>query len=168
MTQQIRVPTEIYKRLESHATGFDTPANVIERLLNHYEGVEPEMSIIPVNVKKKDTTKYKFNGTVYGKSRLVLAVMAAYVEDNVGIDLTRLYLEFPKEIQGSIGVFNELGAVQEKYSNKANKRHFVKDGDLISVGQDYIVVCTEWGAGNIDNFIEKMKQLNYDISPITL
>ena len=37
MSQVIRIPESIYKRLESHAKGFDTPANVIERLLNFYE-----------------------------------------------------------------------------------------------------------------------------------
>jgi len=38
MSQVIRIPESIYTRLSRHAKGFDTPANVIERLLNHYEG----------------------------------------------------------------------------------------------------------------------------------
>ena len=37
MSQVVRIPTNIYSRLEKHARGFDTPVNVIERLLNHYE-----------------------------------------------------------------------------------------------------------------------------------
>lgn len=37
----IRISTELYKRLESHAKGFDTPAGVLERALNVYEG-KPE------------------------------------------------------------------------------------------------------------------------------
>ena len=37
MSQVIRIPSEIYKRLESYAVGFDTPAGVIERLLDFYE-----------------------------------------------------------------------------------------------------------------------------------
>jgi len=40
MSQVIRIPSKIYFRLTQHAVGFDTPANVIEKLLNHYEGVE--------------------------------------------------------------------------------------------------------------------------------
>ena len=36
----IRVSPQLYKRLESHARGFDTPAEVITRLLDEYEGVE--------------------------------------------------------------------------------------------------------------------------------
>lgn len=38
MSQVIRITSELYKRLEHHATGFDTPSNVIERILNFYEG----------------------------------------------------------------------------------------------------------------------------------
>lgn len=38
MSQVIRISNDLYKRLEEHATGFDTPANVIERILNFYEG----------------------------------------------------------------------------------------------------------------------------------
>ena len=37
MSQVIRIPEPLYKRLESYAQGFDTPANVIERILNYYE-----------------------------------------------------------------------------------------------------------------------------------
>lgn len=37
MSQVIRIPEALYKRLESYAQGFDTPANVIESILNYYE-----------------------------------------------------------------------------------------------------------------------------------
>jgi len=39
MSQTIRVSNETYRRLEKHAVGFDTPSNVIEKILDHYEGV---------------------------------------------------------------------------------------------------------------------------------
>lgn len=37
MSQVIRIPESIYRRLESHAIGFDTPAAVLERILDFYE-----------------------------------------------------------------------------------------------------------------------------------
>jgi len=37
MSQVIRIPQVLYERLENHAYGFDTPANVIEKILNFYE-----------------------------------------------------------------------------------------------------------------------------------
>lgn len=39
MSHVIRISKDLYQRLEVHASGFDTPSNVIERLLNEYEGV---------------------------------------------------------------------------------------------------------------------------------
>ena len=44
MSQVIRISSEIYSRLERHVQGFDTPSGVIERLLDYYEGIEPECS----------------------------------------------------------------------------------------------------------------------------
>lgn len=40
MSQVIRISDDLFKRLETHATGFVTPSNVIEKLLNFYEGKE--------------------------------------------------------------------------------------------------------------------------------
>ncbi|ROS70930.1 hypothetical protein [Vibrio crassostreae] len=37
MSQVIRISDEIYNRLERHAVGFDTPQNIIEKLLDFYE-----------------------------------------------------------------------------------------------------------------------------------
>lgn len=37
MEKSILLPELLFKRLESHAKGFDTPANVIERILDYYE-----------------------------------------------------------------------------------------------------------------------------------
>ncbi len=39
MSQVIRISDDLYRRLEAQALGFDTPSNVIERILDAYEGV---------------------------------------------------------------------------------------------------------------------------------
>ena len=39
MCPVVRISDQLYTRLGSHAKGFDTPAAVIERLLDEYEGV---------------------------------------------------------------------------------------------------------------------------------
>jgi hypothetical protein len=48
----LRISPELYKRLEAHAKGFDSPAEVIERILNAYEG-------IPNSPKKEPNEKPK-------------------------------------------------------------------------------------------------------------
>jgi hypothetical protein len=37
MNQKIEIPTILYERLSAHAKGFDTPANVIGKILDFYE-----------------------------------------------------------------------------------------------------------------------------------
>lgn len=46
MPPVIRISESLYQRLSAHAEGFDTPANVIERLLDQVEGVSPAPMII--------------------------------------------------------------------------------------------------------------------------
>lgn len=43
MSQVIRIPENIYKRLESHSIGFDTPSGVLERVLDFYETHHPDI-----------------------------------------------------------------------------------------------------------------------------
>src|SRR5690554_7237911 len=38
----IRISESLYQRLSAHAEGFDSPASVIERLLDQIEGVDPK------------------------------------------------------------------------------------------------------------------------------
>jgi hypothetical protein len=43
MSPSINISANLYARLEGQARGFDTPANVIERLLEHYERCDTEL-----------------------------------------------------------------------------------------------------------------------------
>lgn len=168
MNREISIPQQLYSRLERLAKGFDTPANVIERLLDHYEGTaEPEESPEPDTTdRSRDTTKYDFNGEQYGKGRLVLAVIRQYVAEIPGITLEKLKTAFPKQLQGSIGVFNELSAVQKKYAGKNHMRHFVKPGEVVKLKDCTIAVSTEWGAGNFPAFLQQAEKLGFEIAPV--
>lgn len=72
--------------------------------------------------RSRDTTKFPFNGHEYGKGRLVLAVVHQYFLDNPDTTFAELLSVFPKQLQGSIGVFNEISEVSRKYGNKNHKR----------------------------------------------
>jgi len=170
MSKTIRIPAGLYSRLEQHAKGFDTPASTIERILNAYEGVSPqEAEAVSASVtREKDKTKYLFNGSKYGKGRLVLAVVKQYVADNPDTSFDQLQSTFPKSIQGPIGVFNLYNHVQAKYSDKQHKRHFVKPEEIIQLTDAKIVVCTEWGIVNIGKFLEIVNKLDYDVNVLSI
>lgn len=60
---------------------------------------------------------------------------------------------------------NELEYVLEKYKG-SNPRHFVKPSERLRASDATVVVCKEWGSGNIDNFIAQAAVLGHTIQII--
>ncbi len=108
----------------------------------------------------KDNSKFLFNGKEYPKGRLVLAVVKDFINRNQPT-LHKLREAFPKSLQGSIGVFctEQEYLTRKKNSNDKKERFFSKQGEELSVDDQRIFVCTEWGIGNIESFIEQARNL---------
>ncbi|MCW8935808.1 MAG: hypothetical protein OQK98_13860 [Gammaproteobacteria bacterium] len=168
MSPVIRLSSDVYKRLEQHASGFDTPANVIEKLLNHYEGIKPEQALKLASKRsvKRHTRKYMFNGETYGKGRLVLAVVKAYTTDHPGTSFVELSSVFPKDLQGSSGVFVKQEDALEIFERTGHKRHFIKPDELVQLDKLKVAVSTEWSVENIDRVIERAQSFGYSIKEI--
>ena len=62
MSPSIHIPTKTYERLEKQAKGFDTPANVIARMLDHCEQCEIEFK------KSQNTEKFEKSKRTKGAS----------------------------------------------------------------------------------------------------
>lgn len=107
-----------------------------------------------------DYSRYLFEGQSYGKSRLVLAVVKAYVRDNSPLSSTFLKTVFEDKIQGSTGVIATPDVARGKRQDY-QKRYFVKEP--INTRDGVVWVCTQWGIGNIDKFITKASSLGYSI-----
>lgn len=106
-----------------------------------------------------DKSTYIFNGNTYRKGRLVLAVVEQYVSDNHGLAKDELEERFPSTLQGSIGVISSIEEAEGKYKGK---RHFVKN--TIKLTNATIAVCNQWGAKNIDKFVQHAAgELGYNI-----
>jgi hypothetical protein len=162
----IRLPSEVYKRLEKHATGFDTPLNVIVKLLDMVEGVEsgPAATAPDLEFAERDFTKYVFEGRKLGKSRLVLAVVTSFVRANDSVTFSELLAVFPRGLQGSGGVFETIEDAQEIAERTKHKRHYIKPYERLVLSDCVIAVSTQWGAGNIDNFIDVARKIGFKIS----
>lgn len=117
-------------------------------------------SIREAKSSSRDYTKYKFGGhRKLGKGRLVLEVVREYVLQNPDIKYEDLKVKFPKELQGSLGV------IEKKRNIKDVTRYFVNEGDIINVSDASIVVCNQWGGkGKLNNFIEHVNKLGFDIT----
>lgn len=114
------------------------------------------------NKSSRDFSKYKFNGNTYGKNRLVLAVIKAYL-DSTKATYDELKNVFADSIQGNWGVFQTVEFAEKKDS----KRYFLKPGEILVTGDGVsIAVCTQWGMPKIDDFINAAIKLGYEIKRV--
>ena len=111
----------------------------------------------------RDKTKYMLNGKVYPKNRLVLAIVQKYVEQH-NPSYKELSEVFDRSLQGSLGVV-ETYENAEKISDGA-KRYFMKDEDVLTLNNQRVVVCTQWGIFNIVKFVKRAQALGFEIETI--
>lgn len=114
---------------------------------------------------EKDRSKYCFDGIVYNKRKLALAIIKKYVNDNPGISISRLESVFQKHLfkghhQASRGVFTTVEIAQG--SNPY--RFFLGKDEIIKVSDSTIAVSNQWAVKNITILIEIAKKIGFDIS----
>lgn len=114
--------------------------------------------------RPKDMTKYQFEGQILGKGRLVLEVVRRHCQNNPAITFVELEEAFPKDCQGSAGVFARLGEASQILGETGRKRHFINSDEIVSIADSQIAVSSQWGSGNIDKFIRQARLLGYEIN----
>lgn len=114
--------------------------------------------------RQKDYTKYTFEGKAYGKNKLVLAVVRAYLRTQPKTTFEELKAVFPDELQGSWGVFDKQEKGQEVFERSGYYRFFIDEPDVLVTGdKKKIVVSTEWAVRNIGKFIERAREVGHKI-----
>ncbi|MFV1977452.1 MAG: hypothetical protein ACC651_17050 [Candidatus Scalindua sp.] len=160
MSPVIRITPEVYSRLEKHAVGFDTPANVIEKLLNHFEGKENKQG---AQYEKKQV----FNGASKSNARLFTNREIQQKVSNIARQLSTTELDKLCEVTESneifgLGRFPLLLKVPNN-TNEQKKRDIVKTKDGVNrwtwkfgfEKNGYLyAVCTQWYPKN-DKLVQK-------------
>lgn len=138
-----------------------------EKLLPEFTTPGPNTnSMLSNNVDQKDTTKYLFNGSPYGKGRLVLAVVKEYMLQHPDLNAIELTSSsFAPRIQGALGVVRTLNFAKD-YCSDYEKRFFTKENEIIHTSTEDCVVCSQWGKFNINNFIRRAEELGFNITAI--
>jgi hypothetical protein len=172
----ILVGTDIDRNLESDISSgnctIDNMYSVGAITLKKYKGENNQIYVtantyFKNNQRNMDKTKYRFNGSIYGKSRLVHAIVKKYISSNSEITISELDNIFPKELQGNFGVFTTLDKAINIYSRYKYKRHFINDDEVINVNGIDIAICSQWGIDNIKNIIKVARdKLNYKIDEV--
>lgn len=80
MMPVIRISENLYTRLSKYAQGFDNPSNVIERLLDLVEGVEPRH--IPECEPEPEVDETKERGRLFNNQEIQERISAAARELN--------------------------------------------------------------------------------------
>ena len=113
----------------------------------------------------RDMTKYLFMDKTYRKNKLVLAVISHYLIEHQDTTAQQLKEKFPDYLQGGLGVTSSLETAKWIFERTNHKRHFLADDEILKLADgSEIAVCNQWGAGNIENFIEwTQKNLGYSI-----
>ncbi|MDL2241838.1 hypothetical protein LJB91_02905 [Bacteroidales bacterium OttesenSCG-928-L03] len=124
---------------------------------------------------KKDYSRYNFENVLYQKNRLVRAVIAKYVADNPNITLSELQNKFPKDLTGKGRMIEcvldaDEAKIKAKTPTKSGKTYdyyFIKDNELITLGNGQkIAVTSWWDKYNLDDFIAQARKIKYAISKV--
>lgn len=122
-------------------------------------------AVITPSTNKNDYSRYEFNGNVYGKGRLVLAVIKHLVENKTIVSNEELHEHFPKTTQGSHEITKSIYSINENSKNSTiDKRYFINDP--IEISGEMFAVTNQWGVRNIDKFIEKAEKLKCQIKKL--
>jgi hypothetical protein len=112
---------------------------------------------------QRDYTKYRFEGEVYNKRRLVLAVVKQWLLKNNPRNLSELLDAFPQGIRDG-GFFVPLPEAEAKCKRQGKPRHFLADDDIVRFPDStQYAISNQWKKAWIDNFITRSEYLGYTI-----
>jgi hypothetical protein len=115
---------------------------------------------------QRDYTKYRFDGEVYNKRRLALAVVQHWIIKNNPRNLSELLEAFPQEIRGG-GFFAPVQEAEAKYKRQGRPRHFLADEDIIKFPDStQYAISNQWTKDSIDRLIAQAEFIDYTIKEI--
>lgn len=120
----------------------------------------------PNQHKPIDRTKYQFAGDEHGKGRLVFAAVKEWLKRHPNSTMEQLRNAFPDHLYKKYGVVQtdkhvkDLGLTQRRFFDKREEDTIVlKDGTKV-------LVCSDWGTGNMDPIFEQMRFLKMEYKVI--
>ena len=122
--------------------------------------------LIPDPERKRDTTRYSFDGVVYSKKGLVYAVVKRYVAEHPEITRAELKRVFDRSLQGSLGVVENVEIAKQRGDAEFRVRFFADEKEILHLVDGDMVVCTQWGILNIPRFLIVAERLGYQIKAV--
>lgn len=164
------IDSDLQKRLSDGYLYNQIPIAGI--VLNRYRGEHSNIFVVSdtyfnYTYSTKDYSKFRFNNAIYNKSRLVNAVLKHYVDIKPTTTFSDLQKLFPKDIQGSFGVFDKISIAEDLYQRWGHKRFYIKLEEVIILGDNQVIAtCTQWNPYNISNFIKAANRIGLIIEQV--
>jgi len=161
------ISAELQEKLNNGYKYKDIPIAGI--VLNRYRSSDNNIFVVSdtyfsYKYSEKDYSKFLYKNREFNKARLVNEIVREYVDLNPLTTFSKLKEIFPKQIQGSFGVFDKLSRAEDIYSNWGHKRHYIKPTETINLADgEIIATCNQWNPHNISDFIENAKKLGLKI-----
>ena len=164
------------KTLERDVALLSQRISDIQKILDAKNGSESPPEILAPNSimssktlieRKRDTTRYAFDGGVYPKKGVVYAAVKRYVIDHPEITRAELKRVFDKSLQGSLGVVENVEIAKQRGDAEYRVRFFADEDEILHLRDGDMIVCTQWGILNIPRFLTVAKQLGYQITAIS-
>ena len=114
----------------------------------------------------KDFTRYIFNGTEYGKGRLIHALVSTYVQQHKNIGYAELKQAFPDSlIKAKGGVFVLASEAIDFNAQTGRKRHYINPDEVILLADGQkIATSTQWEIGLMDDVIKHVAKLGLKVT----
>ena len=156
--------------LESLKTSRPT-VNVL--LIRRYNSDDNEFLTTEViaGFHAKDYRKYRVDGNgPFGKGRMVLAVIKSYISRHEDVSYQSIMTSFPPELRGTKGKWGCVSLFEEakKLAERTRrKRHFLDEEDVITLKDGArVAVSSQWGIGNIEEFIKRATDLHVKVEEV--
>ena len=165
--------TEIFKMLSNFASVCRKDLGISYEEVS--EKIKDETNQVIANSgKKRDYSKYSFDGVELAKSRYVLAVISSFIKENPDMslnDFEKVFNRTPPEFEGTRkGVFEIWKTYDEaielyKSKPKPTRYYVTKGGDYLSdkdlvlkLKDEEICISNGWDLRGITYFIKMIKQ----------
>lgn len=125
------------------------------RKVHHLKDVDP-MDAPP------GRAAYEFEGEVYGKGPLVLAMVASHARRNPGITYDDMKRAFPDELLRTYGVFARRADAERK-SVGPKKRYFIGPTQVIVLADCEVCVCNQITADILKRIINQARRIGLPI-----
>ena len=149
-----------------------TPAEVVEEVETPAPLEIPvEDEQLAINTKGPKTAgrnkdQYKLDGQLYGKGRIVQAVVRKYVADHPKVTTKQLKEVFPDELLNRFGIFQDENTANTL--SGARPRYFMKDEDGIKLGDKKIVyTSSQFTSSNVIPLLDVAKKLGMKIATVS-